>query len=134
MSSLRTIGVLVRYWVKGRFTRATMLTLLVGEAFSMIFILFAGGTYLSFTNRVGLGAGFSEVAWSVFLAFYLIGVIQSGFNGSGLAASGGDVDYVFTSPVPPRDVFAAKVLLQLHRQTPHLGDLVHQMHRQPYRF
>src|SRR5713101_1571413 len=110
-SSLRTIGVLVRYWVKGRFTRATMLTLLVGEAFSIIFILFAGGTYLSFTSRVGLGAGLSEVAWSIFLAFYLVGVIQSGFNGSGLAASGGDVDYVFTSPVPPRDVFAAKVLL-----------------------
>ncbi len=109
--SLRTIGLLVRYWVKCRFTRATMVALLVGEAFSIIFILFAGGTYLSFTNRVGLGAGLSEVAWSVFLAFYLIGVIQSGFNGSGLAASGGDADYVFTAPVPPRDVFAAKVLL-----------------------
>src|SRR6266568_2382581 len=111
LASFRTIGVLVRYWVKGRFTRATMVALLVGEAFSIVFILFAGGTYLSFTSRVGLGAGLSEVAWSVFLAFYLVGVIQSGFNGSGLAASGGDVDYVFTSPVPPRDVFAAKVLL-----------------------
>ncbi len=111
LASLRTIGVLVRYWVKGRFTRAAMVALLVGEAFTIFFILFAGGTYLSFTSRVGLGTGLSEVAWSVFLAFYLIGVIQSGFNGSGLAASGGDVDYVFTSPVPPRDVFAAKVLL-----------------------
>jgi hypothetical protein len=111
LGSLRTIGVLVRYWVKGRFTRGAMIALLIGEAFSIFFILFAGGTYLSFTSRVGLGTGLSEVAWSVFLAFFLVGVIQSGFNGGGLAASGGDVDYVFTSPVPPREVFAAKVLL-----------------------
>lgn len=92
-------------------TRGAMIVLLVGEAFSIFFILFAGGTYLSFTSRVGLGTGLSEVAWSIFLALFLVGVIQSGFNGSGLAATGGDVDYVFTSPVPPREVFAAKVLL-----------------------
>ncbi len=109
--SLQTIAVLVRYWVKGRFTKGAMIALLVGEAFGIFFILFAGGTYLSFTSRVGLGTGLSEVAWSVFLAFFLIGVIQSGFNGGGLAASEGDVDYVFTSPVPSREVFAAKVLL-----------------------
>ncbi len=109
--TLRTIGLLVRYWVKGRFTRATVIGLLIGEAFSMVFILFGGSTYLSFSNRVGLGTGLSEVAGSLFLAFYLIGLIQSGFNGSGLPVSSSDVDYVFTSPVPPRDVFAAKVLL-----------------------
>src|ERR1019366_301317 len=37
--------------------------------------------------------------------------IQSGFNGSGLPVSSADVDYVFTSPVRPREVFAAKVLM-----------------------
>jgi hypothetical protein len=51
------------------------------------------------------------VAGSLFLALFLVGLIQSGFNGSGLPVSSGDVDYVFTSPVPPRDVFTAKVLL-----------------------
>ncbi len=111
VGSLRTIGILVRYWVKGRFTKATLVGLLVGEAFSIFFILFAGGTFLSFSRRVGLGAGLSEVAWSIFLGFYLIGIVQSGFNGSGLPVSGSDVDYVFTSPVPSRSVFAAKVLL-----------------------
>ena len=40
-----------------------------------------------------------------------MGLIQSGFNGSGLPVSSSDVDYVFTSPVPPRDVFGAKILL-----------------------
>ncbi len=40
-----------------------------------------------------------------------MGLIQSGFNGSGLPVSSSDVDYVFTSPVPARDVFGAKVLL-----------------------
>ena len=109
--SWRTIFVLTRYWIKGRFTRSALVGLLVGEAFSIFFILFAGATYLSFTNRVGLGTGLSEVAWSIFLGFYIIGLIQSGFNGSGLPVSGSDVDYVFTSPVPSREVFAAKVLL-----------------------
>ena len=109
--TLKTIWVLVRYWVKGRFTRATIVGLLIGEVFSMVFILFGGSTYLSFSNRIGLGTGLSEVAGSIFLAFYLIGLIQSGFNGSGLPVSSSDVDYVFTSPIPPREVFAAKVLL-----------------------
>ena len=109
--TLGAIWVLIRYWVKGRFTRATIVGLVLGEAFSMIFILFGGSTYLSFSNRVGLGTGLTEVAGSLFLAFYLIGLIQSGFNGSGLPVSSSDVDYVFTSPIPPRDVFAAKVLL-----------------------
>src|SRR6266699_3542773 len=85
-SPLGTVGVLVRYWVKGRFTKATILGLIIGEAFSV-------------------------VAVSLVLALYLIGLIQSGFNGGGLPVSSSDVDYVFTSPVPPREVFAAKVLL-----------------------
>jgi len=101
----------MRYWVKGRFTRATILGLVIGEFFSIIFILFGSSTYLSFSNRVGLSTGLSEVALSLFLALFLVGLIQSGFNGSGLPVSAGDVDYVFTSPVPPREVFAAKVLL-----------------------
>src|SRR6184192_1226566 len=110
-SPLGTVGILVRYWVKGRFTKATILGLIIGETFSVIFILFGSSTYLSFSNRVGLSTGLSEVALSLFLALFLVGLIQSGFNGSGLPVSAGDVDYVFTSPVPPREVFAAKVLL-----------------------
>ena len=109
--SLRTVGVLVRFWVKGRFTRSTLVGLVVGEAFAVIFVLFGSSTYLSFSNRVGLTTGLSEVAGGLFLALFLVGLIQSGFNGSGLPVSAGDVDYVFTSPVPPRDVFTAKVLL-----------------------
>ncbi len=101
----------MRYWVKGRFTRATILGLVIGEFFSIIFILFGSSTYLSFSNRVGLSKGLSEVALSLLLALFLVGLIQSGFNGSGLPVSASDVDYVFTSPVPPREVFAAKVLL-----------------------
>src|SRR6266480_3902748 len=110
-SPLGTVGVLVRYWVKGRFTKATILGLIIGEAFSVVFILFGSSTYLSFSNRVGLTTGLSEVAGSLVLALYLVGLIQSGFNGGGLPVSSSDVDYVFTSPVPPREVFAAKVLL-----------------------
>jgi hypothetical protein len=109
--SLGTIGVLVRYWIKGRFTKATLASLAVGEAFSIVFVLFGSSTYLAFSNRVGLTTGLSEVAGSLILALYLVGLIQSGFNGSGLPVSSSDVDYVFTSPVPPRDVFGAKVLL-----------------------
>ncbi len=110
-SPLGTVGILVRYWVKGRFTKATILGLIIGEAFSVIFILFGSSTYLSFSNRVGLTTGLSEVAGSLVLALYLVGLIQSGFNGGGLPVSSSDVDYVFTSPVPPREVFAAKILL-----------------------
>src|SRR6059058_4352066 len=102
-SPLGTVGILVRYWVKGRFTKATILGLVIGEAFSVIFILFGSSTYLSFSNRVGLTTGLSEVAGSLVLALYLVGLIQSGFNGGGLPVSASDVDYVFTSPVPPRE-------------------------------
>src|SRR6266705_17996 len=106
-SPLGTVGVLVRYWVKGRFTKATILGLVIGEAFSVVFILFGSSTYLSFSNRVGLTTGLSEVAGSLVLALYLVGLIQSGFNGGGLPVSSSDVDYVFTSPVPPREVYSA---------------------------
>jgi hypothetical protein len=101
----------MRYWIKGRFTKGTILALVIGEAFSVIFILFSSSTYLSFSSRVGLSTGLSQVALSLLLALFLVGLIQSGFNGSGLPVSSSDVDYVFTSPVPPREVFAAKVLL-----------------------
>src|SRR6059058_1974099 len=110
-SPLGTVGILVRYWVKGRFTKATILGLIIGETFSVIFILFGSSTYLSFSNMVGLSTGLSEVALTILLALFLVGLIQSGFNGGGLPVSASDVDYVFTSPVPPREVFAAKVLL-----------------------
>ena len=101
----------MRYWVKGRFTKGAILGLVIGEAFSVVFILFGSSTYLSFSNMVGLSTGLSEVALTILLALFLVGLIQSGFNGSGLPVSSSDVDYVFTSPIPPREVFAAKVLL-----------------------
>jgi hypothetical protein len=103
--------VLLRYWIKGRFTRSALIGILMGEAFSILFILFAGGTFLSFSSRFGVGTQISEIAWSATLGFYLIGLVQSGFNGSGLPITSADVDYVFTSPVKTREVFAAKVLL-----------------------
>ena len=111
LTGLGNIWVLVRYWVKGRFTRAALLGLALGEGFSVLFILFGSSTYLSFSNKVGLTSGLSTVAGSLILALYLVGLIQSGFNGSGLPVNSGDVEYVFTSPLPPREVFAAKVLL-----------------------
>src|SRR3989442_11579013 len=110
-SPLGTVGILVRYWVKGRFTKATIIGLFIGEAFAVIFTLFGSSTYLSFSNRVGLTAGLSEVAGSLILALYLVGLIQSGFNGGGLPVSSSDVDSVFTSPVAPREVFGAKFRL-----------------------
>src|SRR5436189_6064829 len=103
--SLGTIGVLVRYWVKGRFTKATLVGLAVGETFSIVFVLFGSSTYLSFSNRVGLTTGLSEVAGSLLLALYLVGLIQSGFNGSGVPVNSSDDDSLFISSVPPRVVF-----------------------------
>src|SRR5260370_20704530 len=104
-SPLGTVGILVRYWVKGRFTKATILGLCIGEAFAVIFTLFGSSTYLSFSNRVGLTAGLSEIAGSLILALYLVGLIQSGVNGGGVAVSLCHVCYVFTSPAPPRAGF-----------------------------
>ena len=74
-------------------------------------MLFVGSTFLSFSNRFSLGSGLSDVGLSLIFALFLVGLIQSGFNGSGLPVRSADVDYVFTSPVPPREVFAAKVLM-----------------------
>src|SRR4029077_11377314 len=82
---LGTITTLMRYWIKGRFTRGAILGLVIGEAFSIVFILFGSSTYLSFSSRVRLSSGLSEVALSLLLALFLVGLIQSGFNGSGLA-------------------------------------------------
>ena len=107
----RTVGVLIRYWIKGRFTRAAALAILLGEAFSIATVLFVGSTFLSFSNRFSLGTGLSDAGLSLLLALFLVGLIQSGFNGSGLPVRSADVDYVFTSPVRPREVFAAKVLM-----------------------
>src|SRR5256884_9510178 len=110
-SPLGTVGILVRYWVKGRFTKATILGLIIGEAFSVVFILFGSSTHLSFSNRVGLTTGLSEVAGSLVLGLYLVGLVQSGFNGGGLPAGWSDVDHVFTAPVPPPADFPPKVLV-----------------------
>ncbi len=110
LEAWRVIAVLVRYWIKGRFTRVATLGILLGEGFSIVFILFASNTFLSFSSRFGLGSGLSDVALSLIFAFFLVGLIQSGFNGWGLPVSSADVDYVFTSPVKTRAIFAAKVL------------------------
>src|SRR5207247_8710557 len=106
--SLGTIGVLVRYWVKGRFTKATLVSLAVGETFSIVFVLFGSSTYLSFSNRVGLTTGLSEVAGSLLLAFFLFRLIQSGFNWSCLLVYFRALDSVFPSPVSPPEVVPAR--------------------------
>jgi len=97
--------------MKGRFTRATAVAMLVGESFGLLLVLFVGGTFLSFSSRFNLGGSISDASLSLLFAFFLVGLIQSGFNGSGLPVSSADVDYVFTAPVRPREVFAAKVLM-----------------------
>src|SRR5437773_11697982 len=101
-SPLGTVGVLVRYWVKGRFTKATILGLIIGEAFSVVFVLFGSSTYLSFSNRVGLTTGLSEVAGSVYLSLYLVWLVLSRLRGSGFPANYRNVEFVLPSPVPPR--------------------------------
>ncbi|HKT21614.1 MAG TPA: hypothetical protein VJR06_03185, partial [Nitrososphaerales archaeon] len=111
MNSWNAIATLVRYWMKGRFTRAILVWMVVGEAFGLLFVLFVGGTLISFSSRYNLGNGVSDISLSILFALFLVGLIQSGFNGSGLPVSSADVDYVFTSPVRPREVFAAKVLM-----------------------
>jgi Putative ABC exporter len=111
LNSWRAVWTLVRYWMKGRFTRATAVAMLVGEAFGLLLVLFVGGTFLSFSSKFNLGGGVSDTSLSLLFAFFLVGLIQSGFNGSGLPVSSADVDYVFTSPVRPREVYAAKVLM-----------------------
>ena len=111
LGSSRTIALLVRYWIKGRFTRVSAAAILLGEGFSIFAVLFVGSTFLSFSNRFGLGTGISDTGLSLLLALFLVGLIQSGFNGSGLPVRSADVDYIFTSPVSTRVVFAAKVLL-----------------------
>ena len=111
MNSLDTVSTLIRYWMKGRLTKPILVWMVVGECFGLLIVLFVGGTFLSFSSRFNLGAGISDASLSLLFAFFLVGMIQSGFNGSGLPVSSADVDYVFTSPVSPREVYAAKVAM-----------------------
>ncbi len=99
----------MRYWMKGRFTKATAAWMIIGESFAVGVVLLVGGTFLSFSSRFNIGSGLSYVGLSLLFAFFLVGLVQSGFNGSGLPVSTADVDYVFTSPVNTRDIFIAKV-------------------------
>jgi len=87
--------------------------MLIGESFSIVFTLIAGGIFLQFSGQFGrsTGARLSEVSLSLVLGFYLIGLIQTGFNGGGIPVSQADVDYVFTSPVKTTEMFAAKILI-----------------------
>ncbi len=111
MSEWNDIATLIRYWMKGRFTRVTLVWMGIGEVFAVVLVLLVGGTFLSFSSRFSLGSGLSYVGLNLLFAFFLIGLIQNGFNGSGLPVGSADVDYVFTSPVKPRAVFAAKVFM-----------------------
>ena len=111
MNSWSTILTLVRYWMKGRFTKVTAIWMAIGEVFSVVVVLFVGSTFLSFSSRFNLSGGLSYIGLSLLFALFLIGLIQSGFNGSGLPVTAADVEYVFTSPVKPREIFAAKVLM-----------------------
>jgi len=97
--------------MKGRFTRAMAAWMLVGEGFGVIFVLFIGGTLLSFSSKFNLSGNISDASLGLLFALFLVGLIQSGFNGSGLPVSSADVDYIFTSPVKPREVFSAKVVM-----------------------
>ncbi len=105
------IAVLMRYWLKGRITRAALFWMVFGEGFAILFIAFGSQTFLAFSSKFGVTGGFSNFALSLLLAFLLIGLLQSGFSGSGLPITSADVDYVFTSPVRPREIFVAKVLI-----------------------
>jgi hypothetical protein len=111
MSEWSDVATLIRYWMKGRFTRATAIWMGIGEVFAIVVVLLVGGTFVSFSSRFGVGGGLSYIGLNLLFAFFLIGLIQSGFNGSGLPVGSADVDYVFTSPVKPRAVFAAKVFM-----------------------
>ena len=111
ISGSRNIALLTRYWLKGRLTRATALWLIFGQAFAIIFIAFGSQVFLSFSSKFGVGTGFSTFALSLILAFILVGLLESGFTGSGLPIRSADVDYVFTAPVRPREVFTAKIFI-----------------------
>jgi hypothetical protein len=102
---------LVRYWMKGRFTLATVVWMAIGEVFSIVVVLFVGTTFLSFSSRYNLSGGLSYIGLSLLFALFLVGLIQNGFNGSGLPISAADVEWVFTSSVNPREIFLAKVLM-----------------------
>jgi hypothetical protein len=111
LNSWDTTYTLIRYWMKGRFTKATAIWMAIGEGFSIAIVLLVGGTFLSFSSRFNIGSGLSYVGLSLLFSLFLVGMIQSGFNGSGLPVSSADVDYVFTSPVKSREIFAAKVTM-----------------------
>ncbi len=111
MNSWSSVTTLVRYWMKGRFTKATAIWMGIGEVFSVALVLFVGSTFLSFSSRFGLGNGLSYLGLTLLFGLFLVGLVQSGFNGSGLPVSSADVDYVLTSPVNPQEVFAAKLLM-----------------------
>jgi len=107
----RTTLLLMRYWLKGRLNRVALIWILFGEGFAIVSIAFGSQTFLAFSTKFGVSGGFSEFALSLLLAFILVGLLQSGFSGSGLPVTSADVDYVFTSPVRPRVIFGAKVLM-----------------------
>ena len=107
----RSMLVLMRYWLKGRLTRAALIWILFGESFAVVGIAFGSQTLLAFSSKFGVTQGFSEFALSLLLAFILVGLLQSGFSGSGLPVTAADVDYVFTAPVRPSEIFGAKVLI-----------------------
>jgi hypothetical protein len=119
LGGLRNISILFRYWIKGRLSKVVLIWLALGDAFAFIFIGVGTQSLLAFSTKFGLGAtaggvspgGLSGSALGLVFAFILVGLLQSGFSGSGLPITSADVDYVMTSPVKPRDIFAAKILV-----------------------
>jgi hypothetical protein len=111
LAGWRTVALLMRYWLKGRLTRAALIWILFGEGFAIVGIAFGSQTFLAFSSKFGVTQGFSEFSLSLILAFILVGLLQSGFSGSGLPVTAADVDYVFTSAVRPREIFGAKILI-----------------------
>ena len=47
--------------------------MLVGESFGVIFVLFVGGTFLSFSSKFNLGGSISDASLSLLFALFLVG-------------------------------------------------------------
>jgi hypothetical protein len=107
----RNVALLFRYWFKGRLSKVALIWLALGEGFALVFIAFGTQSLVSFSTKFGLAQGVSSTTLGFVFAFILIGLLQSGFSGSGLPMTSADMDYVITSPVRPREIFAAKILM-----------------------
>ena len=83
MNSLSAISTLVRYWMKGRITRAIAVWMIVGECFGLLIVLFVGGTFLSFSSKFDLGGGVSDASLSLLFDLPRRGRSRAGSTGAG---------------------------------------------------